>query len=74
MEKEVRPDGIALDKAVGLRLIFREPSPVRCFSSQFLFYLSPVVANTAYSSWSGLAPEMPALLPPERFHFDVVSC
>src|SRR5881227_1995656 len=56
MEKNIHPDGITLDKAVGLRLIFREPSPVRCLSGEFLFLLSPVVADTAYSSWSGLAP------------------
>jgi hypothetical protein len=74
MEKNISPDGIALPKAVGLRLIFREPSPVRCFSSQFLFYLSPVVADTAYMSWSGLVPESPSLLPPERFHFEVLNC
>ncbi|MBI2680029.1 MAG: hypothetical protein HYX25_03360 [Candidatus Solibacter usitatus] len=73
MEKDVPTRGVALDKAVGLRLIFREPSPARCFSSQFLFYLSPVVADTAYSSWSGLVREAPALLPPERFHFQVID-
>jgi hypothetical protein len=74
MEKNIHPNGITLDKAVGLRLIFREPSPVRCLSGEFLFLLSPVVADTAYSSWSGLAPGANALLPPERFHFDVVNC
>jgi len=72
MEKEVPTHGVALEKAVGLRLIFREPS-IRCFSNQFLFYLHPIVADTAYSSWSHLTPDIPGLLPPERFHFDVLD-
>jgi hypothetical protein len=74
MEKEVPTRGVALDRAVGLRLIFREPSPIRCFSNQFLFYLNSIVADTAFHSWSGMAPEKtPALLPPERFHFEVLE-
>jgi len=72
MEKDVPTHGVALQKAVGLRLIFREPS-IRCFSNQFLFYLHPIVADTAYSSWSHLTPEIPSLLPPERFHFYVLD-
>jgi hypothetical protein len=70
MEKHVPTRGVALEKAVGLRLMFREPSPIRCLSSQFLFYLYSVVSDTAYQSWS---PEAPELLPPERFHFDVLD-
>jgi len=64
---------VAIERAVGLRLIFREPSPIRCFSNQFLFYLYSTVANSAYQSWSQLAAEAPALLPPERFHFEVLD-
>src|SRR5690242_10295414 len=62
---------VELEKAVGLRLIFREPSPIQCLSNQFLLYLNSTLADTAYRSWSQLAPEAPALLPPERFHFEV---
>ncbi|SPF53316.1 conserved hypothetical protein [Candidatus Sulfopaludibacter sp. SbA4] len=71
MDKQVPTQGVALEKAVGLRLIFREPSPIRCFSNQFLFYLNSTVANTAYREWSNAAS--PALLPPERFQFDVLD-
>ena len=73
MEKHVQTHGVALEKAVGLRLMFREPSPIRYFSNQFLFYLYSIVADTAYHSWSQLVPESSALLPPERFHFDVLD-
>lgn len=68
-EKEVPTGGVALDKAVGLRLTFRQPPPIDCFSSQFLFYLNATVADTAYHTWS----QTPALFPPDRFHFDVLS-
>lgn len=72
-EKAVSTPGVGLEKAVGLRLIFREPSPIRCLSSQFLFYLHTSVADTAYQSWARLVTEAPSLLPPERFHFDVLD-
>ena len=73
IEKRVPTHGVALEKAVGLRLTFRQPPPVDCFSSQFLFYLNGTVADSAYQTWSHLAPQAPALLPPERFHFDVLD-
>jgi hypothetical protein len=73
MEKEVPTHGVALDRAVGLRLSFRQPPPIDCVSSQFLFYLNSTVASTAFQTWSRLIPQEPALLPPERFHFDVVD-
>jgi hypothetical protein len=62
-----------LEKAVGLRLTFRQPPPIDCMSSQFLFYLDSTIADTAYQTWSHLATTNPALLPPHRFHFDVVD-
>jgi hypothetical protein len=68
-EKDVPIRGVALEKAVGLRLTFRQPPPIDCFSSQFLFYLNATVAGTAYHAWS----QSPALFPPDRFHFDVLS-
>jgi hypothetical protein len=65
--------GVTLEKAVGLRLTFRQPPPIDCFSNQFLFYLDSTVADSAYHAWSHLARNAPALLPPARFHFDVVN-
>jgi len=73
MEKHVPTYGVALEQAVGLRLTFRQPPPVDCFSNQFLLYLNGTVADTAYRTWSHLAPNAPALLPPERFHFEVLD-
>jgi hypothetical protein len=73
MEKHVPTAGVALDRAVGLRLTFRQPPPIGCFSNQFLFYLNSTMAAGAYQTWSHLAPQEPALLPPERFHFEVLN-
>lgn len=73
MEKDVPTHGVALDRAVGLRLSFRQPPPIDCVSSQFLFYLNSTLATAAYQTWSRLIPQAPALLPPERFHFDVLD-
>jgi len=73
MEKQVPTHGVALDRAVGLRLTFRQPPPIDCFSNQFLFYLNSTMATSAYQTWSHLAPVEPALLPPERFHFEIVD-
>lgn len=73
MEKDVPTHGVALDRAVGLRLSFRQPPPIDCVSSQFLFYLNSTLATAAYQTWSHLIPQAPALLPPERFHFDVLD-
>ena len=73
MEKHVPTHGVALEKAVGLRLTFRQPPPIDCFSNQFLFYLNSKVADTAYQTWSHLTPRGPAMFPPERFHFEVLD-
>jgi hypothetical protein len=73
MEKQVPTQGVVLERAVGLRLTFRQPPPIDCFSNQFLFYLNSTVADTAYQTWSRLVPRAPALFPPERFHFEVLS-
>ena len=73
MEKHVPTHGVALDRAVGLRLTFRQPPPIDCFSNQFLIYLNSTMAAGAYQTWSHLAPQEPALLPPERFHFEVLD-
>jgi hypothetical protein len=73
MEKHIETPGVAVERAVGMRLTFRVPPPIDCCSNQFLFYLNSTVASTAYQTWAHLVPEALALLPPERFHFDVVS-
>ena len=73
VDKHVPTRGVALEKAVGLRLTFRQPPPIDCFSNQFLLYLNTTVADTAYRTWSHLVAESPALLPPERFHFEVLD-
>lgn len=66
-------DGIDLEGAVGLRLTFRQPPPLTCFSDQFLFYLNGSLATSAFSKWSQMSVEPAADFPPERFHFDVVT-
>jgi hypothetical protein len=73
MEKRVPTPGVALERAVGLRLTFRQPPPIDCCSNQFLFYLNSSVADSAYQTWSHLVAQAPALFPPERFHFEVLS-
>jgi hypothetical protein len=72
-DKAVRTGGVALEKAVGMRLTFRHPPPLKCFSDQFLFYLNSPVANSAYQAWAGMSRTPVSSLPPERFHFDVVN-
>jgi len=64
---------VTLEKAVGLRLTFRQPPPIDCCSSQFLFYLNSPVADSAFQAWSHLVPPSMSLFPPERFHFDVLE-
>jgi hypothetical protein len=73
-EKGVPATGkVALERAVGLRLTFRQPPPIDCCTSQFLFYLNSPMADSAFHAWSHLVPQNMALLPPERFHFDVLE-
>jgi len=72
-DKSVETRGVAIEKAVGMRLTFRQPPPLRCFSNQFLLYLNSSVANTAYQTWSAMTPDPVSALPPERFTFDVVN-
>jgi len=73
-EKGVPATGtVMLEKAVGLRLTFRQPPPIDCCSSQFLFYLNSTVADSAFQAWSHLVPQNTSLFPPERFHFDVLE-
>src|ERR1051325_5079010 len=46
-DKHISTPGVALEQAVGLRLTFRQPPPIDCFSNQFLFYLNSTMADTA---------------------------
>ncbi|HXM42509.1 MAG TPA: hypothetical protein VN924_14745 [Bryobacteraceae bacterium] len=71
VDKNVRTPGVALETAVGLRLTFRQPPPINCCSGEFLFCLNSPIAGSAYKAWSHMGAGMPALLPPDRFHFDV---
>src|SRR5258708_575260 len=72
-DKSVSSAGVELNEAVGLRLTFRQPPPISCFSNQFLFYLNSSVASTAYQTWAQMSPDPVSCLPPERFSFDVID-
>jgi hypothetical protein len=72
-DKAVKTMGVELHRAVGLRLSFRQPPPIRCCSNQFLFYLNQSVASTAYDTWARMSPAPVSALPPERFTFQVVN-
>lgn len=77
-DKAVDTHGVGIEKAVGMRLTFRQPPPLKCFSDQFLLYLNSTIADTAYHTWAGMASasadaENAGSLPPERFRFDVVN-
>jgi hypothetical protein len=67
-DKEVPTPGVALERAVGLRLTFRQPPPIDCFSNQFLLYLNSSVAESAYRTWSRMVPAELTLL-----HFEVLD-
>ena len=72
-DKSIPTHGVGIEKAVGLRLTFRQPPPIACFSDQFLFYLNSPVAGTAYQTWAHLSPDPVSSFPPERFSFQVVD-
>jgi hypothetical protein len=72
-DKHVTSPGVALETAVGLRLTFRQPPPIDCCSSEFLFCLNSSIAGSAYKAWARMSARAPALLPPDRFHFDVLN-
>ncbi|MCZ2080325.1 MAG: hypothetical protein HUU41_18445 [Bryobacteraceae bacterium] len=70
-DKHIQPEGVPLAEAVGLRLTFRQPPPLACFSNQFLLFLNSRVAVSAYDTWASLSPAPVSSLPPERFSFQV---
>ena len=72
-DKAVQTKGIELEKAMGLRLTFRQPPPLKCFSNQFLLYLNGSLATAAYQTWSAMSTAPVSALPPERFNFEIVN-
>lgn len=72
-DKHVPTGGVNVEKAVGLRLTFRQPPPISCFSNQFLFYLNDSVGNSAYQAWASKNPTPVSALPPERFTLQVLD-
>lgn len=71
VDKSIQTKGVGLEKAVGMRLTFRQPPPIDCFSNQFLFYLNSPLAESAYHTWSHMMAGRPAHFPPSRFHFEI---
>jgi len=71
LDKHVSTPGVSLDRAVGMRLTFRQPPPIDCCSNQFLFFLNSRLAGTAYETWAQMSPDSTAHLPPNRFHFEI---
>jgi len=71
LDKHVPTKGVALDRAVGMRLTFRQPPPIDCCSNQFLFFLNGRLAGAAYETWAQMSPDASAHLPPDRFHFEI---
>jgi len=72
-DKDVPTEGISMEKAVGLRLTFRQPPPISCFSNQFLLYLNDSVGTSAFQAWASRNPAPVSALPPERFAVEVVD-
>lgn len=72
-DKAVKTEGVHFEKALGMRLAFRQMPPMRCCTDQFLFFLNDTVFSSAYQTWANLTPGPIASLPPERFHFEVVN-
>ena len=68
-DKAVPTEGVEFEKAVGMRLTFRHPPPISCFSNQFFFYLNSSVATTAFDTWSHLSPAPLSCLAAGAFHF-----
>ena len=72
-DKSVKSPGVELEKAVGIRLAFRQMPPIRCCSDQLLFYLQNTMFTGACRAWMDITPSPVSCLPPERFEFEVVN-
>jgi hypothetical protein len=73
LDKRVPTHGVPLERAVGMRLTFRQPPPIDCCSNQFLFFLNARLAGTAYQTWAQMSPGQTGSFPPDRFHFEVLE-
>jgi len=71
-DKAVPTAGVEIERAVGLRLTFRQLPPLACCTDQFLLYLNSTLANTAFQKWAAMNPPPLSALPPERFQVQVV--
>lgn len=72
-DKAVPTEGVDMQKAVGLRLTFRQPPPISCFSDQFLFYLKDEIGQNVFKAWASRNPAPVSCLPPERFAVQVLE-
>ncbi len=72
-DKAVDSHGMHIEKAVGVRLAFRQPPPIRCCSDQLLLWLQNSMFRGAYNSWIDITPSPVSSLPPERFVFEVLD-
>ena len=73
VDKHVPTRGLPLDRAVGMRLTFRQPPPIACCSNQFLFFLNGRLAGAAYQTWAQMSSGSFGHFPPDRFHFEVLD-
>lgn len=72
-DKGVGTEGVEIEKAVGMRLAFREMPSIRCCTDQFLLYLNGPLFSGAYRAWAEKTPAPLSAFPPERFQFQVVK-
>jgi hypothetical protein len=72
-DKQATDADIVLENAMGYRLTFRRPPPIKFFSEKFLFFLNVSLGATAYRAWAAAAGGDEASLPPERFQFFVMT-
>jgi hypothetical protein len=72
-DKAVDSHGMQIEKAVGFRLAFRQPPPIRCCSDQLLLWLQNSMFSGVYNSWIDITPSPVSSFPPERFVFEVVD-
>jgi hypothetical protein len=72
-DKEIGLPKVDLERAIGVRLTFRQPPPWGCCSNQLLLYLDARIAQTAYDAWAEKTPPPVLRFPPERFHCELID-
>jgi hypothetical protein len=72
-EKAVPTNGLDLESSVGLRLTYRQPPPAKLLSPEFLACFEGKVAGSTYRAWANQPSSRQFLLPPDRFHFQVID-